>query len=110
MRFLLSDFRPEGPCFVEGAYRGTYTWIDRRTPASNLGLSGFYAEMWFARGTNHRTEGDSIVRDLGEIEGWFLDVPDLDALDALREEHGDLLIGSNDHGQRTLGRPFDLCW
>ena len=40
-------------------------------------LSEFNNKFWYGRGTNHRVEKDGIVRDLGWMPRWFIQVDNL---------------------------------
>jgi hypothetical protein len=49
---------------------------------------------WHQAGTNHRTEGEWLVRDEPPVERWFIDIPDLDALIALAARYGRIIVNA----------------
>lgn len=93
--------RHEGkPC--EEAFRGELMNIDIRGASAPhkipawraLGKEGALAE-WLKDGSNHRKINGHIARDMGTRACWFIDIPDLDALMALHEKYGELVIGTS---------------
>lgn len=69
---------PDAPC--EGAQLEAFEYIEER-PASRLDGVRYEgdASWWFGEGTNHRVEGEHILRDLVET-AWVLEFNDLDSL------------------------------
>lgn len=58
---------------------------DPRKIPENAGTEG----DWYRRGTNHRVENGRIMRDLGELSVWAVEVPDIQAFVT---EHGPCVI------------------
>lgn len=95
MKFMVtrtSDWIGEkSPC--PGARREGYVRIDERTAndptkiPANKGSDG----GWYSEGRNHRVERGHIMRDFDD-EGWFIEIPDLDALMAFYAKHGPLVM------------------
>lgn len=98
MRFIVmrtsarSSEKP--PC--KGATRGTFTRVDRRTtndPKTIPVGKGSDGVWWYAEGENHRVVKGQIARDFPGEEAWFIEIPDLAALIAFMDRHGELVIG-----------------
>jgi len=79
------------PC--KEAYRRAYARVDERTVDDPKKISVFKGrpERWYSEGKNHRVERGHIKRDFDD-EAWFIEVKDLDALNALHKKYGDIII------------------
>lgn len=105
MRFLVlrtslyGDDTP--PC--DGAERGMVPVIDRRTFKSpeehDRKLTG--DKPWLALGKNHRVTPNGIERDMEPTAAWFIEIPDLAALLAFQDKHGELVLSRSWHDGQT---------
>ncbi len=82
----------ESPC--GGAVMKPFTRIDERTTKRPENISAFKGKdtsWWYGEGENHRVEHGHIKRDFQQ-DGWFIEIPDLDALLKFYSKHGNLII------------------
>ena len=82
------------PC--KEAYRRAYTRVDERTvdDPSKIQMLKRHPERWYSEGKNHRVENGHIKRDFDD-EAWFIEVKDLDALNALPKKYGSIIISDS---------------
>jgi hypothetical protein len=81
---------------VEGATRMTIGFYDRRTLATpeehDARLSRDGRNNWADRGTEHRIVDGKIERRLEDEKAWAIDLPDLAAVIAFVERHGECVL------------------
>ena len=123
MRFLVkrssTRFDDEAPC--PEAERGTVAVWDVRTLKSpeefdaKIGSQGWqHVEPWLSKGTDHqvvrgpRGGAQGIKRRLRDDPAWYVEIPDLAALLALRDCYGDLIVSwSDDDGEQDSLEIYD---
>jgi hypothetical protein len=110
MRFLVSrtrDYSLDGPP-CEEAFRGTYTVVDQRTVDDPAKLrAAEMTERWYREGENHRVIDRQITRDFPGWKGWFVEIPDLDALLAFIAKYGELVIGPHHRSDELFIEIYD---
>ena len=74
----------------------TSTWRNRKQFPS--GSTGRSEARWFMKGTNHRKEGEYMLRDVTILneDRYWVDIADLDALLEFAADHGEIIITSSD--------------
>ena len=75
------------------AVRKSYIEVDERTVDDPAKVPIHHGERtwWYAEGQNHRVEDGHIKRDLRR-EGWFVEIPTLDALVDFICKYGQVVI------------------
>lgn len=83
------------PCpdafIIERIFIDTRNCDDPKKIPANNGKDG----DWFLRGTNHRVENGMIKRDLGTIQEWAVEIPDILAF---VDKYGECVVGRNSNG------------
>lgn len=107
-----TKYHDDHDCPIPGAVKGTAQRWDCRTFKSpeehDAKLGGLSTGLWHDRGTEHgfiygpRGGVHGIKRRMEDEPAWFLEVPDLDALVRLAEEHGELVLGYDDNGHPAI--------
>lgn len=96
MKFIVdrtSSWHNEKPC--KEAKRQSFTYLDHRTckTLKEARESGRIPEF-FESGTNHREEDGMIVRDIGKIKYYTIELNSMDELTQFIDKYGEVVISA----------------